>query len=53
MKSLVIRGSLEERKRRIDEIPDYDLVITSYDLLKRDIDIYLEKEYSFQLYDSR
>lgn len=48
MKSLVIRGSLEERKRRIDEIPDYDLVITSYDLLKRDIDIYLEKEYSFR-----
>lgn len=48
MKTLVIRGSLEERKRRIDEIPDYDLVITSYDLLKRDIDIYLEKEYSFR-----
>ena len=48
MKTLVIRGSLEERKRRIGEIPNYDLVITSYDLLKRDIDIYLEKEYSFR-----
>ena len=39
LKILVIRGTLSERKRQIKEIENYDLAITSYDLLKRDIDI--------------
>lgn len=48
LKTLVIRGTLSERKRQIEEIDQYDLVITSYDLLKRDIELYLEKDYSFR-----
>lgn len=48
LKTLVIRGNLSERKRQIEQIEQYDLVITSYDLLKRDIDLYLEKDYSFR-----
>ncbi len=48
LKTLVIRGSLAERKRYINEIDEYDLVITSYDLLKRDIDLYEEKGYQFR-----
>ena len=48
LKTLVIRGTLEERKRQIEEIDQYDLVITSYDLLKRDIEWYLKKDYSFR-----
>lgn len=48
LKTLVIRGSLLERKSRIEEIDDYDLVITSYDLLKRDIELYKEKDYKFR-----
>ncbi len=48
LKTLVIRGTLSERKRQIEEIDQYDLVITSYDLLKRDIALYLEKDYSFR-----
>ena len=48
LKALVIRGSLSERKRQIEEIDNYDLVITSYDLLKRDIDLYKDKNYSFR-----
>lgn len=48
LKTLVIRGSMEERKEQINEIPKYDLVITSYDLLKRDLDLYQEKNYDFQ-----
>lgn len=48
LKTLVIRGSLLERKSRIEEIDNYDLVITSYDLLKRDIDLYKEKDYQFK-----
>ena len=45
---MVIRGTLRERKKQIDEIENYDLVITSYDLLKRDIEIYKNKDYSFR-----
>ena len=48
LKVLVIRGTLAERKRQIDDLQNYDLVITSYDLLKRDIDLYNEKNYKFR-----
>ncbi len=48
LQTLVIKGNLAERKRQIDEIEQYDLVITSYDLLKRDIDWYLKKDYTFR-----
>ncbi len=44
----VVRGTLAERKQIIDAIQDYDLVITSYDLLKRDIEIYKQKDYCFK-----
>ena len=39
---------MQERKRLIEEIENYDLVITSYDLLKRDIELYKEKNYTFK-----
>ena len=48
LRTLVIRGNLAERKRQIEEMDQYDLVITSYDLLKRDIDLYEEKDYPFR-----
>ena len=48
LKTIVIRGSLEERKQILNEIDNYDLVITSYDLLKRDIELYKEKAYKFK-----
>lgn len=48
LKTLVIRGTLAERRRQIEELDQYDLVITSYDLLKRDIDLYEEKDYQFR-----
>lgn len=48
LKTLVIRGTLTERKRQIEEIDQYDLVITSYDLLKRDIEWYEKKNYQFR-----
>lgn len=46
--SMVISGSLAKRKEQIKDIPNYDVVITSYDLLKRDIDIYNELDYEFR-----
>ncbi len=48
LKTLVIRGTLQERKRQIEEMDNYDLVITSYDLLKRDIEWYEKKDYQFR-----
>ena len=39
---------MAERKRQIKEIQNYDLVITSYDLLKRDIELYKDKNYQFR-----
>ena len=48
LSSIVIHGNAEERKRQIKSIPNYDITITSYDLLKRDIEIYKEQKYEFQ-----
>lgn len=48
LKTLVINGDLEERKRKIDIIKEYDLVIISYDLLKRDIELFEDRNYKFR-----
>ena len=48
LKTLVIRGTAAERREQINKIKDYDLVITSYDLLKRDIEVYKENKYQFR-----
>lgn len=48
LKVKVVRGTLAERNQIIDNIEKYDLIITSYDLLKRDIDSYKEKNYNFK-----
>ena len=43
-----ITGATKIRDSIINELNNYDLIITSYDLLKRDIDKYEEKKYTFQ-----
>ena len=48
LKTLVIKGTAQERKEQIQNIKDYDLIITSYDLLKRDVEIYKENKYKFR-----
>ncbi|MBR3249725.1 MAG: DEAD/DEAH box helicase [Clostridia bacterium] len=48
LKILVISGPSFERKRQIENLNNYDLVITSYDLLKRDIEHYNEMNYQFK-----
>ena len=40
IKTLIIRGNSKERIEKIEKYKDYDLLITSYDLLKRDIENY-------------
>ena len=45
---MLINGNIQERKNKIEKINDYDVVITSYDILKRDIETYKEKQYEFK-----
>ncbi len=46
LKTLALIGSQEERADKLAHISDYDLVITSYDILKRD-----QEEYSSLVFD--
>lgn len=46
--AIVINGNATERRKKINDIKKYDLAITSYDLLKRDIEIYQKKNYEFK-----
>ena len=48
LKTLVISGKFEDRREQIKSIPNYDIAITSYDLLKRDIEIYQECNHTFK-----
>ena len=48
IKTLVISGNAEERERQIRSVRNYNMVISSYDLLKRDIDIYKDINYEFK-----
>ena len=47
----IIAGSIDERKEKIAEIGDQDIVITSYDLLKRDIESYRHMTFACEIID--
>ena len=51
IKVLIVRGNAEERKEKINDYQNYDLVITSYDLLKRDIENYEDKNFKYIIAD--
>lgn len=46
--SVVIHGSLLERTEQIKDTLNYNIVITSYDLLKRDIEFYKKQNYEYK-----
>ncbi|MBR3674281.1 MAG: DEAD/DEAH box helicase [Clostridia bacterium] len=48
LKVMLINGNAQERKNKIQKIEEYNVVIASYDILKRDIDIYKDKKYEFK-----
>lgn len=47
----VITGSQEERQKKIDAYEEPDVLVTSYDLLKRDIHLYEEKQFMYEVID--
>ena len=46
-----ITGSQENRRQLIAQYQDYDVLVTSYDLLKRDIAEYEDKNFSYEIID--
>ncbi len=46
-----ITGTQEERRQRLEQYQDYDVIVTSYDLLKRDIEYYEDKEFYYHIID--
>ena len=51
IKTVCVVGTPDEREMIVNSYRKYDVLITSYDLLKRDIDNYNEKEFSYQIID--
>ncbi len=51
LKTLVINGTQAERKALLENYQQYDVLITSYDLLRRDIGEYEDKRFSYQIID--
>lgn len=48
---IVVNGNAEERKVKINELNKYDVVITSYDMLKRDIENYADFKFRYIIAD--
>lgn len=47
----LITGTLEERKSKIEAYEESDVLVTSYDLLKRDIAFYEDKAFWYEIID--
>lgn len=47
----IIKGTVDVRKELIDSYKDFDLIITSYDLLKRDVEEYEGKKFKYIIAD--
>jgi len=51
LKSLIIDGMPNQRKKLIKEMKDYNVVITSYSLLQKDIEAYDKFTFSYMILD--
>ncbi|WP_349947892.1 SNF2 helicase associated domain-containing protein [Lacrimispora sp. BS-2] len=51
LKVATITGQAGEREELLMDTDEKDVLITSYDLLKRDIDLYKDKSFRFQIID--
>lgn len=51
LSSVIISGSSDERKALLHQVHHYDVVITSYDYLKRDVDLYENITFTYQILD--
>lgn len=51
LKAAAIVGSKKQRSEILDNRKNYDILVTSYDLLKRDVEMYEGLEFSHQIID--
>ena len=51
LKTATVSGTMRERRGMLEEIENYQAVITSYDLLKRDQEWYEKHSFRFQIID--
>lgn len=51
LKVSLITGNQEERQNKLDALQEADVIVTSYDLLKRDIASYEDKEFLYEIID--
>jgi hypothetical protein len=51
LKTLLITGTAAERRKKLETCGNYDLLVTSYDLLKRDVEIYEDLDFYCQILD--
>lgn len=51
LKVMLIVGTQKERAEKIAQLRDYDVIITSYDLLKRDIPAYADLVFNYEFID--
>lgn len=51
LKVLIVSGSKVEREEKISHMAEADIVVTSYPLIRRDIDIYKETTFSYCILD--
>ncbi len=51
LKVQLITGDQQERQKKIEEYADYDVSVTSYDLLRRDISYYEGKKFTYEIID--
>ena len=51
LRAAVIAGNQEERREKIERYGEYDVLVTSYDTLRRDIPFYEGKEFRCEVID--
>ncbi len=51
LSAVAVAGTREERRRTVREAGSHDVLVTSYDLLKRDIDLYERQRFHCQVLD--
>ncbi len=51
LKTLIVDGMPNQRKKLIKNVKDYDVVITSYSLLQKDIEAYDKTTFSYMILD--
>ena len=51
LKAVAVAGTKNQRRDILSAYQDYDVLITSYDLLKRDMELYEGLSFRFQVID--